>query len=797
MAELPATISATLANNQEGAPLLEDGRPAGQPALDEGGRYTDQRLIGVGGMGEVRLVYDGVLKRTAVLKTVRSELAPEVWDRLIAEAGLTAGLQHPGVVPVYDAGRLTDGRPFYVMREVRGFTLAELIEAVHKVSVEAGRWSNTRDGWTLRGLIGVVASVAATISYAHRQGWVHRDIKPANIMVEGPGAVVVVDWGIAKRAAFAALGDGSSGEGVVTGSPGFMSPEQLRGMPPWPSFDVFALGATLQAVLVGGTPNPSRSPPFPVADALQAVASAAMAPDPAVRTPSAERVASALRAWLDGVQRRDQAMARVEEADRALFEVAGWRSQAAAFEAEAVALGAGVALWESVDKKLPMWRAEDAAERLRAAIAGAEERAAQLLHAALSVDPELDVAHERLADLHRVQHEAAERRGDGLGAARAEAALRAHNRGQHSAYLEGRSRLALRVEPADARLLLHRVERSEERRLVARPIALLEAREGRVEQELAHGSFLIEASHPDCATVRLPLVLRRGEEGPAPFDEGLYVLPLPSREGMGPDDCLVPPGWCTVGDDPNALDPVAPGRWWIEPFILRRHPVTVAEYIDFLNALLDQGRADEAALRLPRAPVLQSSDDRALTIVLRDGRYAPMRPLDLRRPAGLLSYVDAQAYVDWIAAHSGCPWRMPHELEWEWAARGADGRAYPWGHRYEASFAATIDGLRGPPCDEPVDLRPLDESPFGIRGLGGNSRDWCCNRYVRGGEALRDDRVLRVEPLRAEALQSDDLMVVRGGNYISRGSMCRAATRFASRPEMRYHGVGLRLARSV
>ena len=163
MAELPATISATLANSQEGAPFLEDGRPAGQPALDEGGRYTDQRLIGVGGMGEVRLVYDGVLKRTAVLKTVRSELAPEVWDRLIAEAGLTAGLQHPRVVPVYDAGRLTDGRPFYVMREVRGFTLAELIEAVHKVSVEAGRWSNTRDGWTLRGLIGVVASVAATI----------------------------------------------------------------------------------------------------------------------------------------------------------------------------------------------------------------------------------------------------------------------------------------------------------------------------------------------------------------------------------------------------------------------------------------------------------------------------------------------------------------------------------------------------------------------------------------------------------------------------------------------------------
>jgi serine/threonine-protein kinase len=415
MAELPATISATLANSQEGAPFLEDGRPAGQPVLDEGGRYTDQRLIGVGGMGEVRLVYDGVLKRTAVLKTVRSELAPEVWDRLIAEAGLTAGLQHPGVVPVYDAGRLTDGRPFYVMREVRGFTLAELIEAVHKVSVEAGRWSNTRDGWTLRGLIGVVASVAATISYAHRQGWVHRDIKPANIMVEGPGAVVVVDWGIAQRAAFAALGDGSSGERAVTGSPGFMSPEQLRGMPPWPSFDVFALGATLQAVLVGGTPNPSRSPPFPVADALQAVASAAMAPDPAVRTPSAERVASSLRAWLDGVLRRDQAMARVEEADRALQEVAGWRAQAATSEAEAVALGAGIALWESVDKKLPMWRAEDAAERLRAAIAGAEERAAQLLHAALSVDPELDVAHERLADLHRVQHEAAEHRGDGLG----------------------------------------------------------------------------------------------------------------------------------------------------------------------------------------------------------------------------------------------------------------------------------------------------------------------------------------------------------------------------------------------
>jgi len=154
-------------------------------------RYTSAGLLGVGGMGEVLRVRDRELGRTCAFKSIKPELLGKanVLARFVEEAQIGAQLQHPNIPPVYDGGRLADGRPWFTMKEVRGRTLGELIADAH-----GGEW--TESG--LHRLCEVLVSVADAVGYAHGRGVVHRDLKPDNVQVGSFGEVYVLDWGLAK-----------------------------------------------------------------------------------------------------------------------------------------------------------------------------------------------------------------------------------------------------------------------------------------------------------------------------------------------------------------------------------------------------------------------------------------------------------------------------------------------------------------------------------------------------------------------------------------------------------------------
>jgi eukaryotic-like serine/threonine-protein kinase len=210
-------------------------------------RYVILRPIGRGGMGSVYAARDEQLGREVAIK-VSNAAAPadDLDQRLRQEAKVLARLEHPGIVPVHDAGLLDDGRWFYVMKLVRGETLAD-----HAASLEheAAR-------------LVVFERVAETVAFAHAAGIVHRDLKPSNVMVGQFGEVLVLDWGVARvlarvdrgggPAARAAdghpdgAGDGTSG-GTRLGTAGFMAPEQAHGdsSNAGPPADVYALGALL------------------------------------------------------------------------------------------------------------------------------------------------------------------------------------------------------------------------------------------------------------------------------------------------------------------------------------------------------------------------------------------------------------------------------------------------------------------------------------------------------------------------------------------------------------------------
>ena len=136
----------------------------------------------------------------------------------------------------------------------------------------------------------------------------------------------------------------------------------------------------------------------------------------------------------------------------------------------------------------------------------------------------------------------------------------------------------------------------------------------------------------------------------------------------------------------------------------------------------------------------------------------------------------------------------PHELEWERAARGADGRRCPWGDHIDPTWACVLDSHPGTPGRGPVGSFPTDVSPYGVRGLAGNVRDWCLNPWTRTGPSLEEGRLVVKEP---GEVDPDELRSIRGGAWLGSATYCRAASRFADKPGRSYNSVGLRLVRRV
>jgi WD40 repeat protein len=205
-------------------------------------RYQIVCEHGRGGLGRVSRARDLDLGRDIAIKEmIVPGQASEA--RFLREALITARLEHPGIVPLYEAGRWPDGTPFYAMKLVAGRPLRELI--VERTTVEQRT-----------GLLHHVIAVADAIAYAHDRNIIHRDLKPANIIVGNFGETIVIDWGLAKDlsmseeltvgGAFQVASDRSlTTAGAVVGTPTYMAPEQERGEHVDQRADVFAIGAML------------------------------------------------------------------------------------------------------------------------------------------------------------------------------------------------------------------------------------------------------------------------------------------------------------------------------------------------------------------------------------------------------------------------------------------------------------------------------------------------------------------------------------------------------------------------
>ena len=232
-----------------------------------GQEFTVGPLLGQGGFAAVFRARDNALNRDVAVKVLDVDLAPSptVAARFLREAQTVARLEHPHIVPIYKVGRHEE--VFYIiMRCIDGPSLGDLLERHQKLSIgDAAR---------------IARQVADALAYAHSHDIVHRDIKPDNVLLDKSGHVLVTDFGIAKaaQAAQAATpgGDQLTSEGMIIGTPQYMSPEQAAGDQLDGRSDIYSLGIVLYQMLTG-------SPPFDGVSSASILAKQLTQPPPPIR----------------------------------------------------------------------------------------------------------------------------------------------------------------------------------------------------------------------------------------------------------------------------------------------------------------------------------------------------------------------------------------------------------------------------------------------------------------------------------------------------------------------------------
>jgi serine/threonine protein kinase len=315
-----------------------------EQVVSQSERYLILEEIRSGGMGQVFRAFDRTCGRLVALKRIRKELAqePQIRRRFLAEVELTADLEHPGVIPIYDQSVDSEGREFYVMRLIDGAgtgTLQQAIQRFHSMNPDnkppgmdhrGSRNWNSEKRASFRNLIESVLVIADTTAHAHSRGIAHRDLKPSNILVGPFGETLIADWGLAKRTDRfeVTLGNDqdndsnnlkpfdssdnqsrwfTNDQGV--GTPGFRAPEIHSGRlsTNLVAADIYSLGAILDCVITGSLRrndeaafriNEMKAPSSILP--LIAISHKAMSREVADRYPNAQAMRMDLSNWLAG-----------------------------------------------------------------------------------------------------------------------------------------------------------------------------------------------------------------------------------------------------------------------------------------------------------------------------------------------------------------------------------------------------------------------------------------------------------------------------------------------------------------
>lgn len=802
--------------NPDIAAALERAREAAREANEahETSRYTIGRLLGQGGEGRVVAARDRAIGRTIALKTLlnRDGAHPDRAEHFLREASITAQLEHPGIVPVYDLGTLPDGQPFYTMRIVKQRSMRSVL----------GPDAN-RDEWPVARLCTVFVQICRAMAYAHAEGVVHCDLKPDNVLLGDYGEVYIADWGLARRVAEIA---GSDGDGpdvddsqtiTIGGTPGYMPPEQIsaeHGRVDHRS-DIFALGVILYEILTTGRPFSGETVaatlvrtltqnPVPPRDhvhtcplVLNDLCMKMLTRSKSDRPDSAGAVADEVEAFLEGakerLRRREEAARLVELARPVVERYRELGDERDRLAGEARRQLESVRAWEPIERKVEAWGLEEQAEAIETERAQTLASAVEIYSQALGHDADCTEAREGLAELYWRCAEQAGVDRDRPRRMYYESLVREVDDGRFTALLTARGSVSVTTDPPGADVIafryvsrLRRLVPADERWLGQTPLR---------ETELEPGSYVLVLRRAGYRDVRHPIRVRRGEWSDV-------QVRLRTESEIGAEFVYVPAGECFVGGDAQAIGSLPRRVASVESFAIARFPVTYREYLRFINEL-DVTSPEWAQKRLPGSAI----DDSGLVrrgadgwepdwghLIEGAGREFCTEPQVWNLPVDSIDWFDAVAYCRWLGARDGARYRLPTEFEWEKAARGADERFFPWGDGFDSAFSKTRESRPGVHQSEPVGAFPTDESPYGVRDVAGGVLQWAADvvDLVSPEQALAEP-----EPEPGHPRIETGVRVARGGSWISGMTNCRSAARVKTIPLFRTSNLGFRLVKEL
>ncbi len=768
-------------------------------------RYMLGREIGRGGSGRVVIAQDRLVRRTVAMKMRRECTSIDDLDRFIEEAQTTGLLEHPNIIPVHDIGVLQSGELYYTMKYMG---LNNLRVVVHNLRLQNG------EGYSLVRLLDIFRQICSAVDYAHDMGVIHRDLKPDNVLLGDHGEVIVMDWGIAKfigkeeRSPFTPRPRRETPANAVVGTPEYMAPEQAMGKAELPAVDIYALGAILYELLC-------LSPPFegdkPVQTLVKVIKSTPEKPSvrarefglnvpgeleqlalqclrkvPKNRPKSAGELRRRVQEWLEGTKDEERARQlaadRVSMAQRSVADFFGAVDEVQAAQERYDQIIAGFEGWEDHESKRPL-RAS------RQEVSSARRRAIRLFGAAeaaclqvLAYDNNNPDARRVLTQLYWQRLREAEDRSDPEAALYYKTLVERYDGGQFRQALAGEGSLSVKTTPSGASVELEAYDEQDGRWIPSGPQAL-----GASPVELSTlnmGNYRLRIQHPDADPAQVSFKVERCVR--VELDIPLYRTPQGSV-----DLVYVPGGPAILGGDTRASNALPRQRVHMAGFYISRYPVTLAEYLEFINHL-DSFDPEAAIEHMPRTS--------GFGILCQKGAqgYAPVDHLiqgraRKRYPRGQghewfvpvfgVTMHDIGAFIQWKSRREGVAYRLPTEYEWEKAARGGDERLYPWGNHFDPTFCKMALSRPEAAMPEPVGAFPLDESPYGVRDTAGGVREWTANLYARASTQLMETQNIQ--------------RTVRGGAWSLLEHHCRLASRAPLAPDTRDQSVGFRLAVSV
>jgi serine/threonine-protein kinase len=769
---------------------LSLGQKEAAPSTPKESRYELVRSLGAGGMGKVYLVADRDLGRHVALKVMREDRS-ELSRQFIEEAQILAQLEHPNIVPLHDLGVTGDGDPYCTMRYVRGRTLRDVLTLLEHQDSDALR------AYSLTRLIQIYLQIIQAMAYAHRRGVIHRDLKPSNIMLGEHGEVQVLDWGLSLVTSRGDVTTGTqqqtSAVGQVSGTPSYMAPEQARGEEVDTRADIYALGVILYEILTlrrpfrganlvelmaaicGEDPSPPRevAPERGIPVELERTCLKALAKNPIDRHQTAGELYENVQSWFeaesDRAKRRALADNKAKLGKAKFDEYVILKAEVAALEDEQKGIASQFRDWQPAEEKGAILKIADRLTEAQKKLAHAASQAVATLTEALGFHPEHGAARQTLADYYWNRFADAETAGDLTNRDFFGELVAAYHDGKYTKQLQGNGTIVLDSTPVGASVTFYRFEEQGFRLVPGNPQPLGETPLGPI--NLPMGSYLAVFAKEGYRDVLYPILISRNRVFKA-------LVRLFGEQEIGPDFVHVPAGPFILGGDVRAGGfPLLRSEPHLDDFFIGRFPITMGEYLPFINDLASQD-VNVALARSPRyggvSYLVRVGDRFELPEIDSEGdRWYP------RSPVFCVTVDDAKAYCEWRSRKEGLAYRLPTEMEWEKAARGSDGRLYPWGNRFDGALCNLLDSRKERPGPVIVDDFPHDMSVYGVRGMAGNVRDFTGTDWNMGcAETVRQATVLR------------------GGSWYSEREYARCASRDGLDVNVMFGNIGFRIAHS-